>query len=819
MDDLETPYDDENPVEYVDCMVCNKSIRGDTLYKIHLTTAGHMKKEDTLVAQGCAVRKHTVPDFVDFGQYLNYLKIDEPIIGLNFLEEVPCISSDPQPGPRYKCKLCDLQANLPNMVHHVIGRKHRQKYLQMKRPDLVNWDTSSMMNRSAKLIRAKAEVVERQDGQGTPKPMKKNRNVGKSNIFTVPPKQRQNIGQNIPHRFTQQDEMFLYPELRNSWDKYSLSGGSPRDYQNKPPFHPDDSYMSARAERQIYSRVDPLSRDLMTEDPRKTDYRESDTYRQERMKADFPQEYQEEYVEDPQGRDFYESQSVSSHSFRKEMPHRQAHCADQYAEEGPLYRRPYPESDPLKQFYSDEVRRGQVRSAENQPSPRVFSEDTQAHWSQDREYGSHEDLNGADRQGSSETKTRRVGILNIIHNDVSHDKNHPFQLISDYQQTIKESHQEEANHGLNRTGPPNSQKPLEFSRTLSSIPEPFRRFLEGPANNETLRKRKRKSQFSDATEEEVRRAKEMFNDEYGPPSQTFHSHPRTVTGPLNTDVCGSQTPDPYAKSQSPHYTELYQRGDLKPSSEFPTDKGGVFDMLKNIEIENVEEADFLKKRLCSVLKEFQAKKFDKQNSQDRADYSDFKQDPQISERHQYERLFSEDPEGRELEGRQPEEFHLEEVHRGRGWERHEQKPDRHQYERPFSEDPEGREPEEFHLEEVRRGRGWQRHDQKPDAQMQEYNHPVLGESQHLSRSRHEEMFASPEMNWPTHAPHPDEPVRYPDRLQESMQPRDYRPVTNKFFDPRSSASSYHIERGYGKQRHSSSLDKITSTLLELVARK
>lgn len=41
MDNLETPYDEE--AEFIECKVCEKSIRGDTLYKIHLTTPGHIK--------------------------------------------------------------------------------------------------------------------------------------------------------------------------------------------------------------------------------------------------------------------------------------------------------------------------------------------------------------------------------------------------------------------------------------------------------------------------------------------------------------------------------------------------------------------------------------------------------------------------------------------------------------------------------------------------------------------------------------------------------------------------------------------------------
>lgn len=49
------------------------------------------------------------------------------VLGLSFLDEVPC--NDPPAGPRYLCRLCHHTANLAEMVHHVIGRKHRQKYV------------------------------------------------------------------------------------------------------------------------------------------------------------------------------------------------------------------------------------------------------------------------------------------------------------------------------------------------------------------------------------------------------------------------------------------------------------------------------------------------------------------------------------------------------------------------------------------------------------------------------------------------------------------------------------------------------------------
>ena len=38
-----------------------------------------------------------------------------------------------------------------------------------QRKDLVTWDNSTIFNQPAKVIRAKSEVVERQDGRGTPR--------------------------------------------------------------------------------------------------------------------------------------------------------------------------------------------------------------------------------------------------------------------------------------------------------------------------------------------------------------------------------------------------------------------------------------------------------------------------------------------------------------------------------------------------------------------------------------------------------------------------------------------------------------------------
>lgn len=72
------------------------------------------------------------------------------------------------------------------------------------------------------------------------------------------------------------------------------------------------------------------------------------------------------------------------------------------------------------------------------------------------------------------------------------------------------------------------------------------------------------------------------------------------------------------------------------------------------------------------------------------------------------------------------------------------------------------------------------------------------------------------------ATHPDEPARYPERFQEPMHPRDYQHAAEEFSDSHSSAPSLVMEQAWmdrGPRPRYSNLDKITSTLLELVGRK
>lgn len=257
----------------------------------------------------------------------------------------------------------------------------------------------------------------------------------------------------------------------------------------------------------MYQRENTLSHDSMEEKLQRADYRESDMYRQEHMDPDYRREYEEEYVVDPQRRAILEPGGVPRYDSRDQMPHSQAQHVEYYPEEAPSYRKPYPERDPLKEFYCEEVRREQARSAEYKPSKPVYTEGNNQRWALERESGRHDGMNTASRQGSIEPEAKRKSFPIPMESNWSRD--HLFNTINDYCHLMRQPHQEEAasNPGPSRTGPLNSHR--QVTRTMSDIPEPFRRFLKGPANDEGHGKRKRKSRFSDATAEEIETTKEM----------------------------------------------------------------------------------------------------------------------------------------------------------------------------------------------------------------------------------------------------------------------------------------------------------------------
>ncbi|XP_008288953.1 uncharacterized protein LOC103363813 isoform X2 [Stegastes partitus] len=661
-------------------------------------------------------------------------------------------STDPLGGPKYMCRLCNQMAVLAEMVCHVIGRKHRQKYVEVKRPDLVTWDKQTQ---GGKIIRTRAEIIERQDGRGHPRLMAKTGIEG--NILRVPPKLKQIRDQRIPQT-VQQEVPPLLPELKDYHRRKHLMG-----YQNTPTFQQDEPNVN-RDRRSEWE--DTLSHDRVEEDLWTEDRSESRMYREDYVKSDYRSQYEENYPQEPQRSAVFESDDVPRQDYREKMPHGQAWHGEHYPGEASPYKRPYSERDPLKDFFADEVRRSQVRSAEYSPAEQLYPQGDERRWSLERDSGRPDSMS---RPGSSEPEAKRRNFATPMESERSRD--HLFNIIRDYHHEMREPHEAEVidNSGPSRTGAPTSQRRVEVTRTISDIPEPFRRFLKGADIDEGQGKRKRKSRFSDATPEELEMTKELFSNKYGPSNPKYADNGRSAGVSLRPEISGTQYSDFYRESQSPHHSENYHRGG--------SESEGVFDMLKNIEIENAEEADFLKSKLCNLLKEFKSKKSEKavQNSQSRTglsrNYSELNLEPQLHQRHPYERSLKEDSDHRPSQNL------------------------------TFSDDPR---------------RGWTQREHVSEELHQDYHHSVREEPRQPNRGRYEDVFGT------SHNTHLDEPTRYPDRFQEPMRPRDYQPAVKEFFDSDPSASPLHMEQGsrmLRASRYSTKMDKITSTLLELVARK
>ncbi|XP_041664547.1 uncharacterized protein si:ch211-13c6.2 isoform X2 [Cheilinus undulatus] len=686
------------------------------------------------------------------------MKLDEPIIGLNYLEELP--SNDLLAGPKYTCLLCHQTANLHETVRHVIGRKHRQKYVEMKRPDLVTWDKQSITNQAGKIIRARAEIIERQDGRGTPVTLPKKRKVGQSNISRAPQRQNQNWGRNVPQSLTKRDIPSRLPHVMTNQDEYFHQERLPPRRLNTPPFHPEEPPYVMNRDRQKHQQDNALSHHGIEEGLPRADYRDQDLYREEYMDPDYRRGYK---GEDSQRRALLEPAAGPRYGLGEEMHHDSAQCEDNYPDEAPPYRKPYQERDLLKEFYTEEVRRQQARSAEHQPSVKHNVEDHR--WSLDRDPLRHEGKVG--RQGPTEAEAKRRSFPSQMGDD------RVFNMIREYPGDIRQPPLEEAvvSPGPSRMGASQPQRQVEVSkrqvevtRTLADVPEPFRRFLQGPSN-EGQENRKRKSRFSDATAEEVETMKELFSDELGPPEPKFPSRPRPVSVPLRPETHRTQHPDLYIQPQSTRQT------DRDPADD--SDSAGVFEMLRDVEIENAEEANYLKSKLCDLLKDFKSKKSEKAaglNSQGRVvmsrDLDSFNtRTPEPAPRHLYEPAVRLDS-----DHRRPEELYFPENHRRR---------------------------EEF----------------IPDKRPQEIHH---GEHRRSERNQFEDLGWQENLQTP-HSSLRDEPASYSERLPEPRYTRDYRHAAPKF-----SVSPPRFDQGPRRDRsprYMNKMDKITSTLLELVSRK
>lgn len=264
----------------------------------------------------------------------------------------------------------------------------------------------------------------------------------------------------------------------------TVASRCPPERGNTSPVSSKDSYTANRGMRD----ESPVSR--FRGDMQRADYRDSDV---ERGKRDYREpEFQRDAKEF--ARNEFESRAEPSvvKAQRGDSP----------------YGRPYPERGLLNEFYSVDMRGEQSGAAEYQSPERLYPEAEIHRQSLDRELLRQASMNRSARQGASEPDSSYRGFSSTAQGD------RPFDIkitIQDYGHKSKDAHRDgySGDPGPSgRTGASVYRGQSEVSRCLADIPEPFKRFLSGPADSFSS-KRKRKSRFSDASAEEIERAKIM----------------------------------------------------------------------------------------------------------------------------------------------------------------------------------------------------------------------------------------------------------------------------------------------------------------------
>ncbi|XP_016398084.1 uncharacterized protein LOC107731497 isoform X1 [Sinocyclocheilus rhinocerous] len=536
MADLLTVYDDDQANSFIECSICDKRIRGETHYKIHVTTLQHLKKEDTLASQGEIPRPPPLPEWTDIREYLEYLNLDEPIIGLNSLVQVPDhVTDDGKTVLKYKCRMCVVEMDLYSMVAHIVGRKHRQKYLELKRPDLVTWQDNNQ-KQPGLVARAKAAVVEKQEGWGKPvalrKPQEKFRNVFQAGI-----------------------------DLRAS-----VHYG--QDSLKKSPF-------PEQVQKQTY----------LDEDQHGRPYYTADKYGQYNRPNPSHAIRQQFYPEENQHQKPYEDADIRGGD---DYPEREMHTRPYADQSGRRLQEDYErESLGGGQFSGGQINRFNDKDLRIRPGASEYQkEQMEGRWNAGYEERNPA-MNPMSMHGRSFNEEKRGTVREM--------QSRTWDKVNEVQ------------------GYPPMFQPKD-PRAYSQEATPA--------------KKKRKSRFSDATAEEIAlthmRHSNKSPAKVKPRGAPFRANPLSL---------------------NKQFVDSGSTSHLNPKHE------NVLDILNDIKIENMDEARFLKEKLCTVLKEFQDNKSRSavgHTSQPVSDHRGVKQTDQRRDAYKDPR---DDPDGMHLEKR------------------------------------------------------------------------------------------------------------------------------------------------------------------------
>ncbi|XP_015213128.2 uncharacterized protein [Lepisosteus oculatus] len=603
--DYSRSFNYEERSDYIECKICDIKIQSKTNYKIHLTTPQHLQKEDALVACGKIRRPYAVRKWNDLMEYLDYLHLDEPIIGLHHVVEV-----DPkQPGDplRYLCRLCFFEEELPGLTLHLVSRKHRQRYLETNRPDLVTWDANNTAQ-LGKILKAKAEIVVLQDGQGVIERSKKK-------ILETQQKEKPSFFKKTLQSLVGKEDQSRLP--RGS-DRDGASCDADPDRQYRPDwgrFSPEDMRRRVDWKEDIgsLSRMDERGGPYGAKDLDRREYNQR-RYREDIGEIPFQDDHLEAYHGEHLRRPYREDDRRGPyHDKDRHGPYGHEDLGRGFQGNG---ERRYPENDFDRRHSGDVDRR--------------YSRDSAPAYPEDHHYRRYPD-EGGKKYFDSES-SRRLDKVELNSDYSEHGRSPAYSRAAlgkrhrDDFPAAPEFGAERSHLGgrgredhLERRHTPEgrSRRPPEYSPERRRIPESTsaRRIMERDNFNGLPEVFKRYLSEKPGTHE-MRAESGAYREVVPEDGHRGSFRGDSATGGFlakgqserNMEEFSHKRPrlDPLAHKQGTlaSYHETQNQTTVNPNAV----KGDVLEALKSIEIESIEDATFFKDKVCDLLKEFQANK-------------------------------------------------------------------------------------------------------------------------------------------------------------------------------------------------------------------
>ncbi|XP_069769695.1 uncharacterized protein [Narcine bancroftii] len=97
-------------------------------------------------------------------QHFRDMDIQDPIIGLNHVIEC---RTETSPDPMFFCELCNCQGGFTTFIPHLLGFKHRLRYMNTAYPGVLQFDREKLKQSEVNaIVKEKAGLIEKNDGRG-----------------------------------------------------------------------------------------------------------------------------------------------------------------------------------------------------------------------------------------------------------------------------------------------------------------------------------------------------------------------------------------------------------------------------------------------------------------------------------------------------------------------------------------------------------------------------------------------------------------------------------------------------------------------------